>query len=317
LFELLAVRTDLMIQSQTFGIMRDPQAVSGARHITSDRKLQSLFRSSAERNGLPVTTLEAIMNRKPVSPLKLNPGLPKDLEGILGRAMEKDRGHRYPNALAMKGDLQSLRKETESGLTKTGARRAALPYRIATSTFQTTSKFSTYLLVGVSLLLLTVLAAIGAWWFKQRQMAGAGAPKNTIAVLPLQNRNGDISVEFLRFALADASGLKECRFRQRQARPGQKIQAFEKFRRHEHRHLDARVVVHRRAGVLDARDRRRRVDVAWPGSLLLAEHGEPSGRRATSNNDGCKRRDDLCRAFLDTLLRDGSLRGHEEGLTAL
>jgi Transglycosylase SLT domain len=58
--DLLAVRTDLMIQSQTFGIMRDPQAVSGARHITSDRKLQSLFRSSAERNGLPVTTLEAI-----------------------------------------------------------------------------------------------------------------------------------------------------------------------------------------------------------------------------------------------------------------
>jgi len=33
-------------------------------------------------------------------------------------------------------------------------------------------------------------------------MAG-GAPKNTIAVLPLQNMNGDISVEFLRFALAD------------------------------------------------------------------------------------------------------------------
>jgi TolB-like protein len=31
----------------------------------------------------------------------------------------------------------------------------------------------------------------------------AGAPKNTIAVLPLQNMNSDISVEFLRFALAD------------------------------------------------------------------------------------------------------------------
>ncbi len=44
---------------------------------------------------------------------------------------------------------------------------------------------------------------MGAWWFKQRQIAGAGAPKNTIAVLPLQNMNNDISVEFLRFALAD------------------------------------------------------------------------------------------------------------------
>ena len=34
-------------------------------------------------------------------------------------------------------------------------------------------------------------------------MVGGGAPKNTIAVLPLQNMNGDISVEFLRTALAD------------------------------------------------------------------------------------------------------------------
>src|SRR5271166_2386664 len=153
--------------------------------------------------GNVISTLDAVLNQKPVSPLSLNPKLPRDLEGIIGRAMEKDRGHRYPDALAMKGDLQSLRKETESGLTRTGARRPALPYRLATTTFQTSSKFSTYLLLGVSALLLTVLLAIGAWWFKLRQMSAAGAHKNTIAVLPLQNMNGDISVEFLRTALSD------------------------------------------------------------------------------------------------------------------
>src|ERR1700687_5056718 len=154
--------------------------------------------------GNVITTLDAVLNQKPVSPLQLNPALPRDFEGIVGRAMEKDRGHRYPNALAMKGDLQSLRKETESGLTKTGARRPALPYRIATNTFQaSTSKFSLYLLAAVSAVLLMVLVAVGAWWLKQRRVAGSGAPKNTIAVLPLQNMNGDISVEFLRFALAD------------------------------------------------------------------------------------------------------------------
>jgi len=153
--------------------------------------------------GNVITTLDAVLNQKPVSPLTLNPALPVDFEGILGRAMEKDRNHRYPNALAMKGDLQSLRKETESGMTKTGARRPALPYRIATSTFQATSKVSTYLLLGVGALLLTVLIAVGAWFLKQRQMMGGGAPKNTIAVLPLQNRNGDISVEYLRTALSD------------------------------------------------------------------------------------------------------------------
>ncbi len=154
--------------------------------------------------GNVITTLDAVLNQKPLSPLQLNPALPRDLEGIIGRAMEKDRGHRYPNALAMKGDLQSLRKETESGLTKTGARRPALPYRIATNTFQaSTSKFSLYSLVAVSAVLLMVLVAVGAWWLKQRRMAGSGAPKNTIAVLPLQNMNEDISVDFLRFALAD------------------------------------------------------------------------------------------------------------------
>jgi eukaryotic-like serine/threonine-protein kinase len=154
--------------------------------------------------GNVITTLDAVLNQKPVSPLQLNPTLPADLEGIIGRAMEKDRGHRYQSALAMKGDLQSLRKETESGLTKTGARRPGLPYRIASNTFQaSTSKFSLYLLVAVSAVLLMVLVAVGAWWLKQRRMAGSGAPKNTIAVLPLQNMNNDISVEFLRFALAD------------------------------------------------------------------------------------------------------------------
>ena len=153
--------------------------------------------------GNVITTLDAVLNQKPISPLVLNPALPPDLEGIIGRAMEKDRGHRYPNALAMKGDLQSLRKETESGLTKSGMRRPMLPYRIATSTFQATSKLSTYLLLGVTALLLTVLVAIGAWWFKERRLATASAPKNTIAVLPLQNMNGDISVEFLSAALAD------------------------------------------------------------------------------------------------------------------
>ena len=147
-----------------------------------------------------VTTLEAIMNRKPVPPTKLNPALPTDLEGILGRAMEKDRGKRYPNALAMKGDLQSLKRETEPGLTISGKLRPPLPYRISSSTFQTSNRRQTYILLGVIGLLIALLVPMGAWWYKHRPGARA---KNTIAVLPLQNMNGDVSVDYLRFALAD------------------------------------------------------------------------------------------------------------------
>ena len=150
-----------------------------------------------------VTTLDAVMNQKPVSPLKLNPALPPDLEGILGRAMEKNPGNRYQTALAMKGDLESLKKETDPELTNSGRVKPPLPYRIKTSTFQTTSKVQTYLLIGVTALLVLAVTAAAALWYKHRPGGGGGAAKNTIAVLPLQNVNGDISVEFLRFALAD------------------------------------------------------------------------------------------------------------------
>jgi hypothetical protein len=57
--DLLNVRTDLMIQSQTFSIMRDPLAVPGAKRITSPR-LQKLIRSSAAKAGFPADMLEAI-----------------------------------------------------------------------------------------------------------------------------------------------------------------------------------------------------------------------------------------------------------------
>jgi TolB-like protein len=153
--------------------------------------------------GNVVTTLDAVLNQKPISPLQLNHRLPKEMEGIIGRAMEKNKGNRYPNALSMKGDLLSLKRDTESGLTRSSMRRPALPYRIATNTFAATSRWQTYILIGVVGLLVTVLAAVGAWWFKNRSGVGGGAAQNTIAVLPLQNMNGDISVEFLRFALAD------------------------------------------------------------------------------------------------------------------
>ena len=57
--DLLAVRTDRMIQSQTFAIMRDPMAVAGARRITSP-KLVALFRKASQETGVAASLLEAI-----------------------------------------------------------------------------------------------------------------------------------------------------------------------------------------------------------------------------------------------------------------
>ncbi len=147
-----------------------------------------------------VTTLDAMLHQKPLAPRTLNPVLPPQIEGIIGKAMEKDRDKRYASATQMKTDLQRLKKQTESGSVKTNSREA--PLRVATNAFQTSSAWQKYLLLGLSGLLIAVLAAVGAWWFKHRSMA-ANPGGNTIAVLPLQNLNGDFSVDYLRFALAD------------------------------------------------------------------------------------------------------------------
>src|ERR1700704_3162922 len=145
-------------------------------------------------------TLDPVLHHKPVPPRDLNPKLPAELEGIIGKAMEKDRRHRYQSAAEMKSDLQLLKRETESDMVKSGTHTAKL--RVATKTFGRNSRLMTYLLLGTLGLLITVLAAGGTWWFKHREVTNAEQRK-AIAVLPLQNLNGDFSVDYLRFALAD------------------------------------------------------------------------------------------------------------------
>jgi TolB-like protein len=146
-------------------------------------------------------TLDAVLHEKPVPPGELNPKVPVELEGIIGKAMEKDRKERYQSATQMKADLQQLKRENESGQMRSGLHSAKL--RIASKTFgRTGSRWQFWLLLGSLAMLATVLAAVGAYWLKHREVANA-EQKNAIAVLPLQNMNGDFTVDYLRFALAD------------------------------------------------------------------------------------------------------------------
>jgi len=57
--EVLQARTDRMIQSQTFVIMREPQAAAGAQRITGS-KLAPLFRRAAQACGWPASLLAAV-----------------------------------------------------------------------------------------------------------------------------------------------------------------------------------------------------------------------------------------------------------------
>jgi serine/threonine protein kinase/Tol biopolymer transport system component len=58
---------------------------------------------------------EAILNRAPVSAVRLNPDLPAELERIIDKALEKDREIRYQHASDVRSDLKRLKRDTESG----------------------------------------------------------------------------------------------------------------------------------------------------------------------------------------------------------
>lgn len=58
--------------------------------------------------------LDAILNRTPAPPSQLNPGLPSELERVIGRCLQKDRRLRYQRASEIRADLQRLTRETDS-----------------------------------------------------------------------------------------------------------------------------------------------------------------------------------------------------------
>jgi TolB-like protein/tRNA A-37 threonylcarbamoyl transferase component Bud32 len=168
-----------------------------------------------------VTTLHAVINSKPAPPRSVNPAVPKELEAIIGKAMEKDRDQRYKNAAEMKTDLARLqqdrlkeaRAESDSSLQsglRSGLRegmrkvgRAAVP-RISTRAFENSRGKRTWLIAGMAALAVLVIAmAGGMWWMRHRSATPAVAGRRTIAVLPLQNMGNNPENEFLRIALAD------------------------------------------------------------------------------------------------------------------
>jgi serine/threonine protein kinase len=57
---------------------------------------------------------EAILNRTPVAPDRLNPDIPHGLAEVIRRALEKDRDLRYQHASDVRAELQRLKRDIET-----------------------------------------------------------------------------------------------------------------------------------------------------------------------------------------------------------
>jgi Tol biopolymer transport system component len=64
---------------------------------------------------------EAILNRAPAPPTRVNPDLPGEFEIILAKTLEKDREMRCQTAAELRADLKRLKRETESGRSGIGS----------------------------------------------------------------------------------------------------------------------------------------------------------------------------------------------------
>jgi serine/threonine protein kinase/Tol biopolymer transport system component len=74
---------------------------------------------------------EAILNKVPVPPAQLNPGLPTQIEPILNKALEKDRDLRCQSAAELRADLKRLKRDTDSAKSHTSVSSLSTPAVVA------------------------------------------------------------------------------------------------------------------------------------------------------------------------------------------
>jgi eukaryotic-like serine/threonine-protein kinase len=127
-------------------------------------------------------TYDAILNRAPASPVRVNPKVPPQLEGIISKALDKDLELRYAHADDMRTDLKRLKRESESGrATHAEAGTGFMP--VPKSTW-----FRRAALTGVTVLVVGL--AVGSWLYYTRK-AHALTDKDTIVLADFTNTTGD------------------------------------------------------------------------------------------------------------------------------
>jgi len=118
---------------------------------------------------------EAVMNRAPVPPVRLNPDVPVELERIINRALEKDRDLRYQHASDVRAELQRLKRDTDSSRHISSASgEIAAPTAAVAQPAQNTSSATVvaaapqrpwwYGAAAVAAIIMLVAAGLGLYW---------------------------------------------------------------------------------------------------------------------------------------------------------
>jgi tetratricopeptide (TPR) repeat protein/predicted Ser/Thr protein kinase len=125
---------------------------------------------------------EAILNRAPVAPVRLNPDVAPRLEEVINKALEKDKKLRYQNAADIRTDLQRLKRDSDSGRAAVAAAEASVKL-VAGPTW-----FRWPVVTGATILAIGL--AVGGWLFFSRK-AHALTDKDTIVLADFTNTTGD------------------------------------------------------------------------------------------------------------------------------
>ncbi len=148
---------------------------------------------------------KAILDETPVSPLRMNPEAPPELERIIGKALEKDRNLRYQSAADLRTDLARLKRDLDSGrssgVSAASSVAASSASSVAAQADVTAQRWSKFLMGGIAVLLLLVMAGAAAYFFRAKSEPGK---VTSIAVLPFVNATADAGSEYLSDGLTES-----------------------------------------------------------------------------------------------------------------
>jgi serine/threonine protein kinase/tetratricopeptide (TPR) repeat protein len=175
---------------------------------------------------------DAILNRAPSAPVRLNPDLAPEMERIVNRALEKDRELRYQHASEMRAELQRLKRDTDSSrsravvaepgipvssagkpVTEASSIPGTIPVLSGSATAVATSESATvaagpssssvaaanpvrgmrWAVVGVVAALVLAAMAAGGYFFLHRTPSAI----DSVAVLPLANSTSNSEMDYL------------------------------------------------------------------------------------------------------------------------